>query len=72
MYEILPFQGPCHSYVHKRGQTAGWTDVFCQHCFKVGSKILPVQETVAASYNILNSLKKIPIGHVCGNLPLQS
>ena len=59
-------QGPCHTYVHKRGQTAGWTDVYCQHCFKVGSKLLSGQETVADPFSIINSLKKIPVVHICG------
>ena len=39
-------QGPCHSYTVKRGRTGGFTDVFCDHLFKVASKIQSVQESV--------------------------
>ena len=39
-------QGPCHGYKSQRGRTGGFTDVFCDHMFKVGSKVQPVQATV--------------------------
>ena len=39
-------QGPCHAYTVKRGRTGGFTDVFCDHLFKVASKIQSVQESV--------------------------
>ena len=63
-YLIKIFQGSCHNYTHKRGQTGGWTDVFCEHLTKVGSKMMAVQETVSDSYDIMHSLKKLPIVHM--------
>ena len=39
-------QGPCHGYTSKRGRTGGFTDVFCDHLFKVASKVQSMQETV--------------------------
>ena len=64
--KVFLLKGPCHKYVHKRGQTAGFTDAFCQHSFKIASKLLSGQETVADPASILNSMPKIPIGHFCG------
>ena len=39
-------QGACHAYTIKRGRTGGFTDVFCDHLFKVGSKVQSLQESV--------------------------
>ena len=57
--------GPCHTYVQQRGRTAGWTDAWCPHETKVGSKIMPVQESAADSSNILHSLEWLPTLHLC-------
>jgi hypothetical protein len=37
-------QGICHGYHYQRGQTGGWHDVWCEHLFKVGSKMQACQE----------------------------
>ena len=43
---LMSGQGACHSYTIKRGRTGGFTDVFCDHLFKVGSKVQSLQESV--------------------------
>ena len=44
--KFLSGQGPCHGYTCKRGQTGGFTDVYCDHLFKVATKVQSVQESV--------------------------
>ena len=44
--KFLSGQGPCHGYTCKRGRTGGFTDVFCDHLFKVASKVQSMQESV--------------------------
>ena len=48
-----------------RGQTVGWTDVHCEHLFKIGSKLHAVQESVSDPSDILHSMRKYPVCHVC-------
>ena len=43
---VLAGQGACHGYKRKRGRTGGFTDVYCDHKFKIGSKVQPKQESV--------------------------
>ena len=42
---LLAGQGACHGYIAKRGCTGGFTDAFCDHLFKVASKVHPRQES---------------------------
>lgn len=67
-FHLYNHQGPCHTYIHKRGQTAGWTDVFCQHTFKIGSKMLAAQETVSDPSDVINSMIKTPPVHILGKV----
>ena len=43
---VMAGQGACHAYTNKRGRTGGFTDVFCDHMSKVGSKVQSMQESV--------------------------
>ena len=61
MRRLLAGQGICHGYSYKRGQTGGWQDVWCEHLFKVGSKMQACQESVSDPADVLMSLKKLPI-----------
>ena len=57
-------QGECHKYTSVRGRTGGWTDVFCDHLFKIGSKMHSVQESVSDVSDITHSMKKYPVCHI--------
>lgn len=59
------FQGTCHNYVHSRGQTAGWTDLYCEHLVKIGAKFMSRQESVSDVSDIAHSLLKLPLVHIC-------
>ena len=58
---LLAGQGICHGYHYQRGQTGGWQDVWCEHLFKIGSKLQACQETVSDPADLLLSMKKLPI-----------
>ena len=56
-------QGPCHNYIQQRNRTGGWTDMWCQHDVKVGSKMEAMQESVSDVSDIVHSMKKFPPVH---------
>ena len=64
LYDGMIFQGPCHSYTHERDQTGGFTDMYCEHLTKVGSKLMAVQESVSDPSDIIHSMKKMPVVHI--------
>ena len=60
----ITFLGPCHTYIQQRKRTGGWTDVWCPHEVKVGSKLESLQESVSDVSDIIHSLKKMPTLHL--------
>ena len=52
--------GNCHGYNHVLGQTGGWTDSWCPHSVKYGSKMMVLQESVVDPCDIFLSLKYQP------------
>ena len=58
---LLGGQGICHGYHYNRGQTGGWTDVYCEHLFRVGSKMQACQESVSDPADVLFSMTKWPV-----------
>lgn len=62
---FLAGQGECHQYTSVRGRTAGWTDGFCPHGFKLGAKKQPAQESVGDASDLLRSFPKYPMCHLC-------
>ena len=65
MYLIYIPIGPCHSYIQTRDRTGVWQDCHCPHRFKIASKMQSVQESVSDPSNIIHSLVKRPILHIC-------
>ena len=61
---LLAGQGPCHKYIVKRGRTGGFTDVFCEHLFKIASKVQSLQESVSDPSDVVQSMKKMPKVHI--------
>ena len=37
---ILAGESECHNYVIRKSFTGGWTDLYCEHNFKLGSKMM--------------------------------
>ena len=60
---ILSGDSECHTYVIKSGWTGGWVDCFCEHGFKIASKMLTKKESVGDHSDIRLSLHKIPKLH---------
>ena len=52
--------GNCHKYLHILGETGGWSDSWCPHNVKYGSKIMVLQESVIDPADIFLSLKFPP------------
>ena len=46
----------CHKYVHSIGETGGWTDQWCIHNIKYGSKVMILQESVVDPADIYLSM----------------
>ena len=40
----------CHKYCHSLGETGGWTDQWCVHNIKYGSKIMVLQDGVKSEF----------------------
>jgi len=51
----------CHKYCHSLGETGGWTDQWCVHNIKYGSKIMILQESVVDPSDIYLSLLYPPL-----------
>ena len=51
----------CHKYMHSVGETGGWTDQWCPHNIKYGSKIMVLQESVVDPADIYLSLLWPPL-----------
>ena len=51
-------------YTQLRGRTGGWTDVWCPHDTKIGSKLEALQESVSDVSDVLHSMKKLPTLHI--------
>ena len=62
--DFLSTSGPCHSYVQQRNRTGGWTDVWCPHNTKIGSKMETMQETVSDVSDVIHCMKKLPTLHI--------
>ena len=64
IFDKVLLSGPCHQYVHQRGRTGGWQDLWCPHETKIGAKMEALQESVSDVSDIIHSLKKLPTLHV--------
>lgn len=58
-------EGVCHQYKQVQGHTGGWQDLWCIHCTKIGAKMETMQESVSDSLDLIQSLVKVPILHIC-------
>lgn len=59
------YLGTCHGYTQQRGRTGGLQDCYCPHLFKIGTKVEAIQESVADPSNLIHSMKKRPVLHIC-------
>ena len=77
---LISGQGNCHRYVHSLGETGGWTDDWCIHSIKYGSKMMVLKESVIDPCDLFLSLKNPPqlqvlddactfINHLCVSEP---
>ena len=58
---LIAGRGNCHKYVHSLGETGGWTDDWCPHAVKYGSKMMVLQESVIDPADIYLSLLFPPV-----------
>ena len=57
---IIGGNGNCHNYSHSLGETGGWTDNWCPHNIKYGSKKMILQESVVDPADLYLSLRFPP------------
>ena len=57
---LIAGQGNCHQYRHSVGESGGWTDDWCIHSIKYGSKKMVLQESVVDPSDLYLSLKNPP------------
>ena len=62
---VIGGRGNCHNYNHSLGETGGWSDTWCPHNIKYGSKMMVLQESVIDPADLYLSLLYPPSLQIC-------